>query len=79
MSVQAGHAVAEWLLNDQSWQNKTLIYLKVEDEKELTNWANKLEDQGIKYFLFKEPDIGNQGTALSCYTDNKIFKKLKLV
>jgi hypothetical protein len=32
-SVQAGHAVAEWVLHDRTWQNETLIYLGVKTRK----------------------------------------------
>lgn len=78
-AVQAGHAVAEWLLHDQSWQNNTLIYLGVKDESELIYWANKLEYKGIKYVGFKEPDIGNELTAIAAHTDNKIFNRLRLI
>jgi len=32
--VQAGHAVAEWLLYDRQWANETLVYLGVKDKEE---------------------------------------------
>jgi hypothetical protein len=34
--------------------------------------------KGLQYAEFREPDIGNQLTAIACLTDNGIFKKLKL-
>jgi len=43
-AVQAGHAVAEWLLHgpETKWNNGTLIYLGVKHEMELEKWADKL-------------------------------------
>ena len=80
-AVQAGHAVAEWLLHDHSkvWKNSTLIYLGIDDEDALTCWINKLTMRGIKWVGFKEPDIGNQLTAIAVESDGKIFNKLKLL
>ena len=78
-AVQAGHAVAEWLLCDQTWQNETLVYLGVDDENELLNWKERLDFKNSKYAEFREPDIGNQLTAVAVLTDGKIFKKLKLI
>ncbi len=44
IAVQAGHAVAEWVLhaNITNWDNGTLIYLGVKHEMELNSWADKL-------------------------------------
>ena len=43
-AVQAGHAVAEWLLRGPKtdWDNGTLIYLGVRNEDELNCWMRKL-------------------------------------
>jgi hypothetical protein len=40
-AVQAGHALAEYLLHGPStaWQNGTLIYLGVKNENELKFWG----------------------------------------
>jgi hypothetical protein len=76
-AVQAGHAVAEWLLCDQTWQNETLVYLGVKNENDLFIWKEKLDYWNIKYAEFREPDIGNQLTAIATLTEGKIFKKLK--
>lgn len=78
-AVQAGHAVAKWLLHDQSWQNETLIYLGVRNEEDLTHWAEKLNKKDVSYVMFREPDINNQATALASYNDGKIFKNVKLL
>jgi len=78
-AVQAGHAVAEWLLHDQSWKNETLIYLGVENETDLLRWGNKLNFKGIKYVGFNEPDINNELTAIATVCNDGIFKRLELL
>lgn len=78
-AVQAGHAVAEWLLHDQSWRNETLIYLTTKNEETLKSWADKLDWKNIKWVGFREPDIGNQLTAIATLCDGKIFRKLDLL
>jgi len=78
-AVQAGHAVAEWLLRDQTWRNETLVYLGVNDENELLDWKERLDFKNKKYTEFREPDIGNQLTAIATLTEGKIFKNLKLL
>jgi hypothetical protein len=78
-AVQAGHAVAEWLLHDQTWKNETLIYLGVQDEKELSSWVDKLDFKNIKWVGFKEPDINNELTAIATICNDGVFNKLKLL
>ena len=78
-AVQACHAVAEWLLHDQSWKNETLIYLGVKNEIDLNRWVNKLCRKRIPYVLFREPDMDGQATALASYSDSKVFKSLELM
>lgn len=78
-AVQAGHAVAEWLLHDQTWQNETLIYLGVEDRKDLLRWVDKLNFKGIKYIGFNEPNINNELTAIATVCNDGIFNRLKLL
>lgn len=81
-AVQAGHAVAEWMLQygqGSEWQNGTLIYLGVKNEEMLKIWKDKIDMKGLQCAEFREPDIGNQITAIACLTDNGIFKKLKLL
>ena len=79
-AVQAGHALAEYLIKnpDTQWTNGTLIYLGVKDENELIKWIHKLDRNNITNTYFREPDIGNQITSLACVNDGKIFSKLRL-
>lgn len=67
-AVQAGHALAEWLLftgSSRRWDNGTLVYLKVRDLEELTNLKNKMDEFEQWPVAFHEPDIGNEMTAFS--------------
>lgn len=80
-AVQAGHAVAELLLRGQpkGWDNGTLVYLGVPDLESLERWKQKLEFKEKPHSEFREPDIGNEITAIACVSDGKIFSKLKLL
>lgn len=80
-AVQAGHAVAEYLIKNSSteWWNETLIYLGVENEEHLENWIDKLKYYDINLSTFREPDIRNELTAFATVCDGKMFKKLKLL
>jgi hypothetical protein len=79
-AVQAGHAVAELILRGPplGWDG-TLIYLGVENEEMLSIWCSKLDVRQKSYIKFREPDIGNQLTAIACLDDGKIFSRLKLL
>lgn len=79
-AVQAGHAVAEWMIkNPNSWNNEYLIYLNVNSEKELTEWIGVFEEKSHPYTAFREPDLNNQITALSTVSDGKVFSNLPLM
>ena len=82
-AVQAGHAVAEWMLRYgygqlKEWENGTLIYLDVDNEQDLMLWSERLNRRGMEWIGFREPDIGDQLTAIACLTDSKVFSNLKL-
>lgn len=81
-AVQAGHAVAEYLLKTKNnkWTNGTLIYLGVPNGKKLKSWCDKLNFLDISYVCFKEPDLNNEITALAVIPeDANIFKNLQLI
>ena len=42
-----------------------LVLAKVKDERELLKWADKLDAKGVKFSVFREPDIGDKATALA--------------
>jgi hypothetical protein len=76
--VQAGHAVAQWLLDNratQVWNNSYLIYLYADLEK----WIYKLTQKSYKFSTFNEPDLNNQLTAIAIENDGSIFRNLKKV
>ncbi len=75
--VQAGHAVAQYLLEDKngSWQNDYLIYLSAD----VNEWKTVLNNNHVEYTEFKEPDLNNETTAIAVLNNGKLFKKLKLV
>ena len=78
-AVQAGHAVAEYLVNGPIWKNQTLIYLGAKSLNHLKNIISKLEFEGIDYTEWREPDLNNEITAIASHCDNPIFKKLNLL
>ncbi len=79
-AVQAGHAVAEHILRVPSaWNNGTLVYLSVPDEDHLKHWGKKMTRKNIKWVGFREPDIGNELTAIAAVHDGKVFNKLNLL
>jgi hypothetical protein len=79
-AVQAGHAVAEYLLHDSiTWRNTTLIYLGIKSLFQLEKWMDKLEGLGVKYIPWKEPDINNEVTAIATTGSDELFKKLNLL
>jgi hypothetical protein len=68
-AVQAGHAVAEYIINRKgnfNWNNETLIYLVVDDLEKMELLMRKLRAKFIQYFVWCEPDLQNQMTAFAC-------------
>lgn len=80
-AVQAGHALAEYLLHSQfsRWQNGTLIYLGVKGLKQLENLKRKFQNSGISYTEFKEPDLNNETTAIATEGNNPFVERLNLL
>lgn len=76
--VQAGHAVAQWLLDhpQQTWNNHTLVYLACSN---LPLWVLKLKRTGFGFSTFREPDIEDEMTAIAICCDGKMFRNLKLM
>lgn len=75
--VQAGHAVAQWMLENKDkevWNNEYLIYLEVDN---IDFWKMKLSDKGINYSEFKEPDLNNLTTAIAINHNGNLFRNLK--
>jgi hypothetical protein len=79
--VQAGHAVAEFLLRGpfSRWSNGTLVYLGVKGLNQLENLKYKLKQLDIKFAEFREPDIGNETTAIATDINCELFERLRLL
>lgn len=76
-AVQAGHAVEEFQIrNPGRREDETLVYLQVDD---IERWIRKMQIRDVDFCEFREPNIGNEITAISIYQDGKLFKSLKLM
>jgi hypothetical protein len=81
MAVQAGHALASYLLHSHlsRWQNETLIYLGVKGLPQLENLKRKFEMNKIEFSEFHEPDINNELTAIATDIHNQFVERLNLI
>lgn len=74
-AVQAGHAIAEYLMTKRtSWSNGAMVFLKVKDLTELQSLFEKTEEA----VCFREPDIGHQMTAFAI-EGNDLYPDLSLL
>lgn len=50
-AVQAGHTVAQWMLDNpnNTWNNQTLIYLNVGNAESLHQWETKLRYKDMEF------------------------------
>jgi len=66
-AVQAGHAVAEFLLSykDTEWKNGILVYLKSPGDWDLYNNMERALKKGAPYIPFYEPDMNDEITAVA--------------
>jgi hypothetical protein len=83
-AVQGGHAVAEYLLRGRlsSWDNGTLVYLAVDDEKDLKSWGEIFHIMCAWWVQFREPDRDNELTAIAALLDEeeqKVVSDLRLL
>ena len=82
-AVQAGHAVAQFMLDhDNDWFNHTLVYLRVGSIDELLQWKYDIQKEypEAKVTTFYEPDIDNELTAIAVYgVDSAFFRNLRLL
>lgn len=81
--VQSCHAAQECgiHLSIEDFRNY-LIVLEVKSERQLLKIREQLLAQGIKTILFREPDIGNEATAMATtqipINNKDIFKRYRL-
>jgi hypothetical protein len=80
-AVQAGHALAAYLLHSSNfrWKNETLIYLGVKGLTQLLNLKRKLQNNEIEFVEFREPDLNNEVTAIASDQENRIFERMNLL
>jgi hypothetical protein len=80
-AVQAGHVVAQFCLYGpfSRWKNGTLIYLGIKDLRSLKELILQLKDNNINYTEFREPDIGNEITAIATDQHCEIFERMRLL
>ena len=80
-SVQAGHAIAEFMLHrpNSSWKNHTLVILGVDNKDRLEQVIDRLDMKGIDWIGFREPDLNNEITAIASDIDCGVFRKMKLL
>jgi len=80
-AVQAGHAIAQFLLYGpfSRWHNGTLIYLGVKNLCQLEKLMYQLNNNNIKYTEFREPDIGDQVTAIATDQHSELFERMRLL
>lgn len=70
-AVQACHALREFVEQhpfiDRKWfdESNTLVLLEVPDEKTLVRLGIKAQRAGVPFTEFREPDIGNELTAIA--------------
>jgi peptidyl-tRNA hydrolase len=68
---QSNHAAMEFAAQYPTefleWHKKSnsIIVLNCQNERKLIEFAQKLRDKGIKFSEFREPDIGNELTAIA--------------
>lgn len=79
-AVQPAHALAEFAIKYpktfKNWQvnQKNLVVLSAANELALTDLFKKAEQAGLKCVLFKEPDIGNESTAIAIEPHELTYK-----
>jgi peptidyl-tRNA hydrolase len=75
-AVQSGHAALDFTFQHPGqaaeWHKSSnfLIYLSVNNEQELSVLSEKLKLSGVKVTEFREPDLGNQLTAIAFLSDD---------
>lgn len=85
-AAQGGHALAQmaldWPESFKDWNNGTIVYLKTSCEQMTEMTSNSLLNElGMVYSDWYEPDMGDELTAISVYGLNaeNYFKDFKLL
>lgn len=83
-ATQSNHASTQYLIDHSphkngEWNNGSIICLQLGNEKSLKKWLKKLEENGIKTSLFREPDMNYEITAIAALHEGDIFKGIPLL
>ena len=83
-AVQSAHAATQYLIDhsphtEGKWNNGSIICLELGSEKSLKKWMRKLEDRGIKFSYFREPDMNHEITAIAALDKGDIFHGIPLI
>lgn len=79
-SVQPAHALAEFAVQFPTtfrrWHknHKNLVIVSVPNELALTSLYNQARDAKLKTIIFREPDIGNEHTAVAIEPNEITYK-----
>lgn len=84
-AVQSAHAAIESSRNylAPGEEHPSVIICSVKSEQKLLMCADEFKEKGIDFQIFREPDIGNQATALASRplrgTEREAFKRFQLM
>ncbi|HNP06582.1 MAG TPA: peptidyl-tRNA hydrolase [Cyclobacteriaceae bacterium] len=79
-AVQPAHALSEFAIKYpktfKNWQvnQKNLVILSVANELALGDLFQKAKENNVKAVMFKEPDIGNELTAITLEPCEQTYK-----
>ena len=80
-SVQSTHAAIQFVFEHPEianiwFKDPYLAQLSVENEDALKHLIHKLQKNDIKYSIFREPDLGNEITAIAIEPSDKARRML---
>lgn len=84
-TIQSMHAGGKYITEHEPhrkglWDgNDSMIALELGSEKSLKKWIKKLEEKGIAFSLFKEPDMDYAITAIAALDTGELFKGIPLL
>ena len=82
--IQAAHATAQYIIDNNphqngEWSNGSIINLALGSEKSLKRWIKKLDEIGLNYSIFREPDMNNEITSIATLHTGSIFFGIPLL
>lgn len=82
--TQAGHSLAQYIIDHNphhagEWGNGSIINLALGSEKSLKRWIKKFDELGLRYSIFREPDMNNEITSIATLHPGYIFSGIPLL